>query len=471
MTTETLVYSKTVPEEAIKNLKSDFRGEILVPGNIGYDEARKVWNGMIDRRPALIARALGTSDVMKSVRFARDNGMMVSVKGGGHNVAGNAVCDDGVMIDLSLMKSVRVDTENETARAEPGVTWRQFDLETQQFGLSTTGGLVSSTGIAGFTLGGGIGWLVRKYGLALDNLISVDVVTAEGKLVHASMDNNSDLFWGVRGGGGNFGIVTSFEFKLHPVGPIIFGGLVAYKAEDGADMLKFYREFVRNAPDELTSVVVFLTAPPAPFIPQELHGKHLIAIALCYCGNIEQGEKVVEPIRSFGRSAVNLLQPMPYTVLQSMFDLSAPAGVQNYWKSAYLNELSDDAIDTILAFGNSITSPLSAIHIHQLGGAMRRVGDDATAFGHRDSAFALNIPSCWTEPAEKEKHVKWTREFFAAMQRFTSGAYVNFMSEDDGSRVREAYGESRYSKLVSVKKKYDPTNFFRMNQNISPGTP
>ena len=454
--------------EAVKALKGNFRGEVVLPGDETYEEARKVWNGMIDKHPAIILKCLGSSDVIKSVRFAHDQKLNVSVRGGGHNVAGNAVCDAGLVIDLSGMKGVRVDPARRRARAEPGVTWRQFDLETQEFGLATTGGLVSTTGVAGFTLGGGIGWLVRKQGLALDNLVSADVVTAKSELMTASMTENTDLFWGVRGGGGNFGIVTSFEYELHPVGPIILGGLVAHKAEDAKSLLKFYRDFVRDAPDELTTLVAYLTAPPLPFLPKDVHGTHLVAIALCYAGRTEEGERILAPLRKFGKPVADVIQPMPYTVLQSMLDEGAPAGLQNYWKSSYIPDLNDAVIDTVLSYGARITSPLSAIHVHQLGGAMRRIGDDATAFSNRSSPFLLNIVSSWQDPAENDKHIKWTKDFFAVIHGFASGAYVNFLGEEGADRVKEAYGEDKYEKLVALKNKYDPTNFFHLNQNIMP---
>jgi FAD/FMN-containing dehydrogenase len=464
----TVVHSNEVSPNALSALRSDFRGEVILPGDKSYEQSRKIFNGMIDKRPALILRCLGASDVIKAVRFAHEQKLVVSVRGGGHNVAGNAVCDGGLMIDLSGMKSIRVDSARQTARAEPGATWRQFDLETQAFGLASTGGLASSTGIAGFTLGGGIGWLVRKHGLALDNLISVDVVTAKAEMVTASMSENADLFWGVRGGGGNFGIVTSFEYQLHPVGPIILGGLIAYKAEDGQALLKFYREYMKQVPDELTTLFVYLTAPPLPFLPKEVHGSHLVAIALCYCGEIEEGKRVLDPLRKFGKPVADVIQPMPYTALQSMLDEAAPQGLQNYWKSAFISVLSDVSIDTILSHGNEITSPLSAIHLHQLGGAMRRIGDDATAFSHRDAPFLLNIVSIWQDPSENDRQVRWTKDFFNAIQKFATGAYVNFLGEEGADRVKEAYGEEKYGKLAALKKKYDPFNFFHLNQNISP---
>ncbi len=457
-------------EADVKELKASVRGEVLVTGNEGYDQARRVWNGMIDRHPAIIVRCGGASDVIKAVIFARNQGLVVSVKGGGHNVAGNAVCDGGMMVDLSKMRSVRVDPVGRTARVEPGVTWREFDLEAQAFGLATTGGLVSPTGVAGFTLGGGIGWLVRKYGLAMDNLLSVDLVTAEGGLVTASMNENPDLFWGVRGGGGNFGIVVSFEFQLHQVGPIVLGGLVMHKANDADELLRFHRDFVKGIPDELTTLVVFLTAPPLPFLPKEVVGTHVVAIAACYSGPLDEGERVLAPLKKFGRPVADLIGPMPYVVLQSLFDESAPSGIQNYWKSAYLTGLDDGAIETILEYGGRIASPLSAIHIHHLGGAIRRIGDDATAFGNRDASFVLNMVSAWHDPKDNDKNIKWTRDFFEAMQKFTTGAYVNFLGEEGDERVRSAYGVEKYRKLAVLKRKYDPTNFFHLNQNIKPDT-
>jgi FAD/FMN-containing dehydrogenase len=454
--------------DAANALRSEFRGEIILPTDNSYEETRKIWNGMINKHPAIIARCLGTSDIIKAVKFGRDHDLTISLRGGGHNVAGHAVCDGGIMIDMSLMKSVVVDTTRKTAKAEPGATWRHFDLETQAFGLASTGGLVSSTGVAGFTLGGGVGWLVRKYGLALDNLISAEVVTANGEHLRASMEENTDLFWGIRGGGGNFGVVTSFEFQLHPVGPIVLGGLLAYKAEDAERVLRFYREFIQNAPDELTTFVVFLTAPPLPFLPKEVHGSHLIAILVCYCGKIEEGQTLLEPLRKFVQPVADIIQPMPYTVVQSYLDQTAPFGLQNYWKSCYLSGLTDAAVSTILSYGQKISSPFSAIHIHQLGGAMRRIGDDATAYSHRDAPFILNIVSTWSDPMENDRHITWTRDFFLAMQRFSAGSYINFMGDDEAGRIKEVYEESKLEKLVSLKNKYDPKNVFHLNQNIKP---
>lgn len=461
--------SGKVSAEALSLLKSELRGEALVPGDQTYEAARKVWNGMIDRHPAVIVRCLGASDVVKAIRFARDQKLGdVAVKGGGHNVAGNAVCEGGLMIDLSLMKSVRVDTARKTATAEPGATWRQFDLETQGFGLATTGGLVSTTGLAGFTLGGGIGWLVRKYGLAMDNLISVDLVTAEGKVVTASSAENPDLFWGVRGGGGNFGVVTSFEFQLHEVGPLVVGGAVFHRIKDAEALLRFHREFVKTAPDDLTTVVVFLTAPPLPFFPKEVVGTHLVAIAACYAGPVEEGQRELAPLKRFGTPVADLIGPIPYTALQSMFDATAPPGIRNYWKSAYLKGLDDATAKVIVSRAEKMPSPLTAVHIHHLGGAMGRVAEDATAFTNRNASFIINMVSTWTERKDDDVNIEWARDFFDEMRRYTMGAYVNFLGEEGEDRVVSAYGPEKYKRLSLLKAKYDPTNMFHMNQNIVP---
>jgi len=366
------------------------------------------------------------------------------------------------------MKGIRVYPSRNRVRAEPGVTWGEFDRETQTFGLATTGGLVSTTGIAGFTLGGGIGWLVRKHGLALDSLVSADVVTADGELVMTSSSENPDLFWGVRGGGGNFGVVTSFEYQLHQVGPIVLGGLLVYRAEDAPALLRFHREFVKGVPNELTTLAVCLTAPPAPFLPSEIHGKKVVAIAVCYAGAIEEGEAVLSPLRKFGKPVADVISPMPYRALQSLFDASAPAGVMNYWKSCYIDGLSDSAIDTLLEQAAKITSPLSAIHIHQLGGASKMPVDLSTSYNHRDAPFIVNIVSTWTDARENQKHTEWTRGCFAALEKFAIGRYVNFMGEEGEEGVKAAYGEEKFKRLTALKNKYDPANMFRFNQNIRP---
>jgi FAD/FMN-containing dehydrogenase len=460
-----------ISDDSLKELKANTRGKVTVPGDSDYNQARQIWNGMIDKRPGIIVRCAGVSDVINSVKFARKHSLDLAVRGGGHNVAGNAICDDGLVIDFSGMKSIRVDPKSRIARTEPGIVWSEFDRETQEFGLGLTGGLVSSTGVAGFTLGGGIGWLARKYGLALDNLISVDLITADGELLKASEKENADLFWGIRGGGGNFGIVTSFEFSLHPVGPLLLSGMVIHPIAEGKEVLSFYREFQKNTPDELTTLVAMITAPPAHFLPSSIHNKQVIAVMGCYCGPIEEGERVLQPLRNFSKdTAIDMFQPMPYRVFQSLLDAAAPAHLQNYWKSEYLSELSDGAINTILANNSKITSPMSAIHIHQMGGAIARVAEDATAFGLRDASFILNIVATWPDPSENDRNIQWVRSFFSEMQQFShkGGVYVNFLGEEGADRVKAAYGEEKYKRLVGLKRKYDPTNFFHLNQNIKP---
>lgn len=449
-------------------LADKLTGSVIVPGDEAYDDARKVWNGMIDRRPALIARCQTPEDVLASVNFARDEDLLIAVRGGAHNVAGNATCDDGIVIDLSRMKHVDTDPAARTARAQPGCTWADFDRATHPHGLATTGGLVSTTGIAGFTLGGGIGWLVRKYGLTCDNLRGVDIVTADGRQVHASENENADLLWALRGGGGNFGVVTAFEYAVHPLTSVL-GGLVLHPASRAREVLQFFREFVRTAPDELTCIAIFLTAPPAPFVPESLHGKPAIAIAVCYAGSADEGERVVLPLRAFGPPVADLIGPMPYPVLQSMFDETAPYGLQNYWKSAFLDDLGDAAVDVLIGAAAEMRSPLAALHIHHLQGAVSRIRADATAFGNRDARFVLNIVGTWPDPSDSAANTRWVRETHAAISPHTNGSgYVNFMADEDQSHVRAAYSRTACGRLVALKREYDPGNVFRLNQNIRP---
>lgn len=454
---------------ALRTFETSLRGDLIRPGDEKYEAARRVWNGMIDKRPALIVRCAGVADVIAAVNFARTHDLLVAIRGCAHNVAGNAVCDGGMVIDLSRMKSVRVDPESRTARAEPGVAWGEFDRETQAFGLATTGGLVSTTGIAGFTLGGGIGWLARKYGLTSDNLLSVDVVTADGRLVRASLSENADLFWGVRGGGGNFGVVTSFEYRLHPLESVVLGGLVLHPVAKTRELLHFYRDFAASAPDELTTMVVSITAPPAHFIPEPLRGTPVVGIAVCYAGRPEDGTQAVRPLKEFGPPPVDLIGPIPYVALQGMFDEGAPAGLQNYWKAEYLRDLGDEVIDRFVAHTVDVLSPLTQVHINHLGGAVSRVPQGDTAFGHREFPFILNIVSMWTDPSESEKQIRWTREFYNDIQPVSGGGvYVNFLGEEGEERVRAAYRPEIYQRLADLKNRYDPTNFFRLNQNIKP---
>ena len=461
----------SAPERAeFAELGGSLRGDLLLPADPGYDAGRRIWNGAIDRRPACIARCTGGADVVAAVRFARERDLLVAVRSGGHGVGGLALCDGGLVIDLSPMKGIRVDPSARTARAEAGVLWGELDRETQLFGLATVGGIVTHTGIAGLTLGGGIGWLMRKYGATVDNLVSVDLVTADGELMTASEDSNQDLFWGVRGGGGNFGVVTSFEYRLHRVGPIVLAGPIFHALEDAPEVLRFYREFAAAAPDELTTIFNLRVAPPLPFLPQDVHGKPIVMVGACYAGPPEEGVDVVRPLKEFGSPIVDLLEPKPYLALQSMFDRSVPHGWHYYWKSLELPPLTDEAIDTLVEHCSALTSPRSYCIVFQLGGALSRVGQDVTAFSQREAAHNVNINTVWTEEdPEPERHIAWACHFFDAMQRHARGrVYVNFLGDEGTERVRAAYGDGVYERLTDLKRAYDPTNFFRLNQNIAP---
>jgi len=448
--------------DAIEKLRSGLRGAALLHSEDGYDAARKIYNAMIDHRPAAIVRCAGVADVICAVNFARDNGLLVSVRGGGHNVSGNAVSDGGLMIDLSPMKGIRVDLQNRTVRAEPGVTWGEFDRETQAFGLATTGGLVSTTGIAGLTLGGGLGWLMGNYGLACDNLISADVVTADGRFLNASKSQNEDLFWGLRGGGGNFGVVTSFEFQLHPVGPML-GGMLVHRLDNAAATIKFYDTFTQTSPDELATFVAFATSP---------EGERVMVIFVSYNGTVEAGERILKPLREFGPPLADMIGPMPYVKVQRMMDDAFPAGRQNYWKSNFLKGLDAEAIRVIIDHVAKAPSPYSAVAIEQFSGAVNRVAIDDTAFNHRNARYNLLIVGIWSDPTAKAANMRWVRDLWSAMQPYSSGGvYVNYLGQeaDEGvERVKSAYGAEKYARLVALKQKYDPTNLFRLNQNIRP---
>lgn len=464
--TSTTTHSQPFSEGAVQDLTERSRGEVLVPETNGYDEARAVWNGMIDRRPAMIVRCAGTADVISAVNFARKHDLLLSVKGGGHNVSGNAVCKDGIMVDLSQMTSVRVDPAAKTVRVEPGVTMADLDHETQAYGLATPGGVVSTTGVAGLTLGGGWGWLSRTYGLTIDNLRSVDIVTADGELRHASEEENADLFWGVRGGGGNFGIVTSFEFDCYEVGPEVLAGLIIHPFEDAADLLRFHREFTDEASDELCCYAAILTAPPEPFLPEEVHGSPVFAFALCYSDDVEEGRQAVQSVRDYGDPIADLVDTYPYTAFQQILDDAYEPGARNYWKSQFIDPLPDDAIDRLVEYADTRPSPLTEILIEHQGGATTRVDPGATAYPHRDAELTLNILSRWDDPAEDEDHIEWTQEVFEGMAPYSAdGVYVNFLGEEGKERVKAAYGDN-YDRLVELKNKYDPENLFRMNQNI-----
>ncbi len=455
--------------QARQDLRSQFKGELIYPEDDLYPEARKVWNGMIDRHPALVARCTCQADVIAALAFARTQHLTVAVRGGGHNVAGFGTCEDGLVIDLSPMKTVAVNSSAQTARAQAGALWRDFDQATLAQGLATTGGLVSETGIAGLTLGGGIGWLMRKHGLTIDNLLSVDMVLADGWALTANARENSDLFWGVRGGGGNFGIVTDFEFRLHPLEPIIYGGALFFPYEKAADLLRFLNRWLPTLPDELTAMVAFLFAPPAPFIPQDLQGQRMVAVALCHIGPLDQGLALVKPLRDFCTPVVDLVGPMPYLELQTLFDHSAPRGILSYWKTEYLPGLNDRVISTLVEYAGKMTSPFANIHIHHVEGAVNRVSSDATAFPHRDIHYILNIVGLWMDPTDTQNQIDWVRQFWQAIHPMAAGpSYINFMVDEGLDKVQAAYGETNYQRLVELKKKYDPTNFFHLNQNIQP---
>jgi hypothetical protein len=446
------------------------RGRLITASDADYDIARAVWNGAIDRRPRLIARCLGTADVVAAVRYAREHDLEIAIRGGGHNVAGTAVCDGGIVIDLSAMRAVRVDPTGGRAWVQGGALWADVDHETQAHGLATTGGIVSHTGVAGLALGGGVGWLMRKYGLTIDNLLAVDLVTAEGERLRASEDEHPDLFWALRGGGGNFGVVTSFEFRLHSVGPTVLAGPILWDATDAGEVLRFYRDFVRHAPDELGTVVRFGTAPPLPVIPEQLHWRPVMMVGTCYAGPIEEGERWLRPLRSCGTPLLDLVGPRPYTGFQSALDATVVHGWNYYWKSTYLPELSDDLIDVITRHGFTGSSPRSYVALFHLKGAVSRVAEGETAFGNRQASHAITLDGVW-RPGEDfgERDTAWTKGFFAALGGFRAGVYVNFLGGDeDPDRVREAYGDAVYDRLVEVKTTYDPDNVFHYNQNIRP---
>jgi FAD/FMN-containing dehydrogenase len=458
----------TVPETAIAALKSRIRGAVLVPGDDGYDAARSVWNGMIDRKPGLILRCVGAADVRAAVNFARDIGAVLAVRGGGHNIAGSAVCDGGVMIDLSPMKSVRIDPSARTARVEPGATLGDFDREAQAFGLVTPTGINSTTGIAGLTLGGGFGWISRKFGLTSDNLLSADIVTADGALLHASEQENPDLFWALRGGGGNFGIVTSFELRLHALGPEVISGLIVHPLSSARRLLRYYREIVAAAPDELACWFVMRAAPPLPFLPQEVHGTGIIAFAACYAGPTEAAESAMKPLRAMAKPIADVIGPHPFVGWQTALDPLLTAGARNYWKSHSFAALDDGLIDVLTEYAAKLPSLECELAFAQLGGAINRVAADATAYPHRSAQFLVNIHTRWRDPADDQKCIAWTRSLFDACTPFaTGGTYVNFIPEDDTDGVRRAYlGNAR--RLQAIKAKYDPDNLFRINQNIRP---
>jgi FAD/FMN-containing dehydrogenase len=460
----TEVVATRIRDDIIQEFRTSLSGQLILPEHPSYNEVRKVWNAMIDKRPALIARCMGAADVIKSISFARTNNLLVSVRGGGHNVAGKALCeDDGIMIDLSLMKGIWVDPTHKVACAQPGLRLGEFDRETQAFGLATTLGVISNTGIAGLTLGGGVGWLARKYGLACDNLLSVDIVTADGQFLKVSDAENKDLFWGIRGGGGNFGIVTSFEYQLHPEGPQVLAGMVLHPFKKAKEVLKFYHDYSASIPDDMNTICALLTSP---------EGHPVVAIVVCCHSDItDKGRQILQPLREFGPPLADLIRPMSYIEAQSMLDSAIPAsGWRSYWKSHFLKEIPDPAIDILVTYFAKVPSPRTAILFQQFGGEASRVREDATAFWHRkDGQYDFIIFSLWQNPSDDDANIRWTRELWEEMKPFSpGGVYVNNLGDDEPEgRVRAAYGPN-YERLVALKNKYDPTNLFRLNQNIKP---
>ena len=455
-------------KSTIDGFKAQFRGDVLLPGDAGYDTVRQIWNAMIDRRPAVIARCASPEDVLQAVGFARTHHLLVSIRGGGHNIAGNAVCDDGLMIDLSLMKSVRVDPTARRATVEPGCTLADFDAAAQVHGLATPLGINSTTGVAGLTLGGGFGWLSRKYGMTIDNLLSADVVIADGTQVHANEKENADLFWALRGGGGNFGVVTRFEFRLHPIGPDVLSGLIVFPFDQAKSVITQFARFTETMPDELTVWMITRKAPPLPFLPEDVHGEEIVALALCYAGNPAEGGKLIEPLRGFGTIHGEHIVVQPYRTWQRTFDPLLTPGARNYWKSHNFSRLSDGAIDVIIEYAGRLPSPQCEIFVGTMGAQTARIAPEAMAYSSRDANYVLNVHARWESASDDERCISWAREFFARSQPFAgSGAYINFLTQDETSRISFAYGAS-YKRLVELKKKYDLTNLFRMNQNINP---
>ncbi|WP_455351311.1 FAD-binding oxidoreductase [Streptomyces sp. SYSU K217416] len=452
---------------SIDQLRERARGPVVTPDDDTYDEARKVNNAMIDRRPAVVVTCAHAGDVIAAVDFARENGLDLAVRGGGHSVPGFGTCDNGVVADMSRMRSVRVDPERRTARAEGGATWGDFNAATHAFGLATTGGIISTTGVGGLTLGGGIGYLSRGLGLSCDNLISADVVTADGRLLVASEKEYDDLFWAIRGGGGNFGAVTSFEFRLSPVKDI-YGGPIVFELDDAGTVLRAFRELIVEAPEQLGAFPAFQIAPPLPFIPENRHGDPFILIVSCWAGPLDEGQRVLQPLHDIAPVVAEHVGPMPYPALNSAFDALVPPGLQHYWKANFVTELSDFAIDAHLEYGPRVPVVNSTVHIYPVNGACHRVAPEATAFAYRDASFAAVIAGMWPDPADNEANIAWVRDYYQATAPHSEeGGYINFMADDDQSRIRANY-RSNYDRLVQVKRAYDPDNLFHRNQNIKP---
>jgi FAD/FMN-containing dehydrogenase len=461
-----------MPEDSAVTTRFDlpgFDGELLHSGDGGYDEARAVFNGMIDRHPALIARCATPDDVVAAVNLAREHHLPLSVYGGGHGVTGSAVVDAGICVDMRGMKGIEVDPEARTVRAEGGLTWGELDAATQEHGLAVTGGRVSGTGVAGLTLGSGSGWLERKLGFVCDNLVAAEVVTADGRKVTASEDENADLFWGLRGGGGNFGVVTAFHLRLHEIGPIVLGGMLIYPAAAAGELVRFYRDFVLGAPDEVGTGLAFITAPPLDFVPEPARGKPVVGVVVCYAGPVEEGEERMRPLREFGPPAVDMVQPMPYVAVQQLLDPPNQKGMQNYWTADFLADLPDEAVDVLVEHATNPVSPLTQIILVPGGGAIARVDEDATAFGQRTAPWNIHYLSMWPDPAANEENIAYTRGLATAMKPWTTGrAYLNFIGDEGIGRVEAAFGTEKYRRLQALKDEWDPENLFRHNQNIPP---
>jgi FAD binding domain/Berberine and berberine like len=457
----------TIDQRELVDLASEFRGDVIQPGEFGYDDHRVIWNGSVDRHPAVILRCASVQDVRNAVGFARRSQMTVAVRGGGHSFPGHSTCD-GVLIDLSPMRGIRTDPIRRTARAQAGVLLGELDRETQAFGLAVPSGIVTHTGIAGLTLGGGLGWLQRKYGLTIDNLLSVDLVTASGEAVTASAEQNPELYWGVRGGGGNFGVVTEFEYRLNPVGPTVVAGPIAWPMEDAVDVLRYYRDWITDVPDELTTIVVSRWIPALPVFPEELHGKPAIFVIACWCGPVEDGLKVLAPMKSYGKPLLDLCEPKPFLTHQAMFDPSFPHGRWYYTRSADVAALTDEVIDIAVESGMAICGPLSSYPIFQLGGAIARVDEDATAFGGRQSGHTFNFAASTETEDGFEVQRDWARQSWKSLEPHHTGVYVNFLGDEGDDRIREMYGAAKYARLQALKREYDPDNLFHLNQNIPP---
>jgi FAD/FMN-containing dehydrogenase len=457
-------------DSTIEQLRGTVGGEVITPGDTGYDEARRVWNGMVDCHPALVVRCASTADVAAAVDFGREHDLIVSVRGGGHSTPGYSTCDDGIVIDLSPMNRADVDPVARTAKVQGGATWADLDGAAQEHGLAVTGGRVSDTGVGGLALGSGSGWLERMYGVTCESLLSAEVVTADGNVVRAAPDENPDLFWGLRGGGGNFGAVTEFEFRLHPVGPIVTGGMLLYPRDRAREVLRFYRDFIANAPDEVGGGVALLTAPPEPFVPEALQGQPAIGIVFCYVGPIEDGEGAVRPLKQATSPVVDLVQPMPYAALQQMLDAGNPHGVREYFKVDWLRDLPDEAIDVIIEQGENLPAPFGQLILAPMGGATARTDTSTMALNMPNAPWAYFCLSMWMDPSEDQRNTAWARGFAEAMSAYEVGSpYPNFIEPDEGvARLRSSYGPEKYERLVELKRQWDPANLFRLNQNISP---